>query len=1663
MIAALAKTAVEEIAWEGPPGISWSHLLATLEQQHGEQIDRAGRKALWRELCDKPEVFVRAGKGARAQKQVAEPPEDNGKILLDISDNVRSHFLMLDAHPDIVENELSRKALQFVAKSRAKGCTGASISTQLGVNCRDLFYVLEALRTAGLLVGVMPLLNNKEAKEAKEAREAGKETKETSDPISAGNLFIFVRFFDTESVENGQIQAFLQQSSSWLKNQILSALQLHESNVSFEQDLRNAIGQSLEESSSKGLPRRTVQKIFQRIRLDMVAAGDLECVRAWDHRSKYWRDALCIPGKHAGGPTPEPLLAITNSQVDDASTEQPDGSLAGHLPSSNVVPAMAKATLRVSERSHTQQAEDLVRCCSKFCNGVTGPEIADSLGIRRKHCERIQNDLVKRQRVTRVFESDGKTHLNRYFDANPKAAHGNKRPSSASPAQKPSKQAKEAGGKRVDATWVRRQQQVMILLQKRGLLTPLELLKIAAEDDALGKMDRKTANKLFHELADSNKNIGIAVSENSSDRADKVQYAFWKSLHSKESARNTFEEIVRAMEQTRLNKLRRTPAALTDIQEHQLQLHCLAQNTVKPRRSLPANVPAQNLRRLGGIEILTTPQAALDQKTLQHYGFITGIATRTQLLHEMLLRKGQCDFTFQWTPSKIVDEMDLQVFLQIIGCGTYQGALEELLLSGKPLLIKDVPDELRRVMLRHHSGAGLRAVQGVRKLMRHLTNLGLANSSEGDDPSIQIRYQLNQSVSVPIFRSDLDPVSDPAGTFDLAQPKAMDAYWTCLRNQVEAWRIVVGSKADDASSDDPQKAEKDDMDKSKERRSRRTVVLPVNHMMPEIFQSKNWMQPNWLTPHQRASLNNFFNDVHARAEASNPDDPEQELRTPQILTPKSAEVMALSRKITVPPDKIIKYCKHLAEVRPHPSGNHVEFSSLLAVRFHCHLCGHLCFQRTSITEHYAKVHGEKLPEDESKFSEADFYAQRLEQARPKRIGRRRVRKRNVPEDDATLSRWPQAEGDRSEEEEERWGAEPADDSSWLQLFAFAESMACLQQMSEGKTVPNRPVGCELRTDATTWPMLSRLTGRSAAYCRGRLSGLLSEDLRNRRSVAAIRSSERQAENKVIPLGMKGNIGRAVAKSLLLTCHEVPSYWWRAGFLNADIKAMVDCVIRQWQCDGLVSRYKEKGYNKLPPRARPLWILTWFTRNRMFGRGGDAPRWQDVLSLLLGSQNVKENMLPESSDGAQLFVVSGAVANDSASLCADWSDGDFYRRSLTCPPPWQANGQVHSDEEDEPEETQGTSSKSAYGGIQSHLQLTADEPTLKSILISLNRQRLKIASQFLMQLSVSQDVLAKIVGGASEPVNPQMQYCGHAGRAPEEEPEKEEEQEDNGEDVWEEEDEAPLEAEVHASNARMVPSQFGQSSDQAARRPAQVSTMRAAFAAYVEVSSGSEKVGTQVEDLLSAAAFLFKSIALSQGEKMGHDPTSSDGELLPGVAVGELRAIYAETCTACRVVSFHRAVRCLEDLRLLVPFPCGNDFCLVLARTAAPYCFSYPDEAEKKPSKDLLQLLQGFQQQSFGSHWLLPYVDFNLTQESLREAAGCVVFTALGSDSGMLERWLLPPGLVAPCAWVNAKGQINTLVLQLLLSRLLQLLLQKPFSSPSELLRQNLQLFSVGVR
>ena len=584
-------------------------------------MDQHLKAALWKEIRNNKTPIVVHGRTTDGPPQNADTEDSDdcqcrrsrshrnkGKVVLSVPDTVRWHCLRLDAHPDIAQHELSRRCLQLVAQGRWKGCQASMLAVKLKMAAGNLTWPLETLRAAGLLVAVLTIRSKASASD------------------SHVNLFYFSRFFDPASVEHHEVQILLKTSGGALQNKISSTLASTDSKVAFECSLRTVLTRALEESGLKpDITRRAVGDVYQRLRSDMVAIGKVECVRAWDARSRRFRDALCLPG-HARPTEPlQPNLAIR----DITATEQlgevaqtPDlqdeglGTIADHpLPESIVQVPPTTASFRSSERPVALQALDLIRCCSRLGCGVTRPEVCSMLGVRWKPAEHILKILVKKKRVVPVFESNGKVHANRYFDSPEACAvmcnipDASKKHALRANDGRSNKALKTGSTGRIDVTFVRRVQRASQLLEQIGVLTTFDLRKAGMQDNVLGCMDLKTSNKILKALASTEKRVGLSMSHSNC-----IEFAFWKPTHTQSSARKGAKQNSELRKEIRYQKTQQLqneepnsplPVAVAPMNQHSpCRYQGPAAPTWKPlgRRVLSEDIVAERLglrERLG--------------------------------------------------------------------------------------------------------------------------------------------------------------------------------------------------------------------------------------------------------------------------------------------------------------------------------------------------------------------------------------------------------------------------------------------------------------------------------------------------------------------------------------------------------------------------------------------------------------------------------------------------------------------------------------------------------------------------------------------------------------------------------------------------------------------------------------------------------------------------------------------------------------------------------------------------------------------------------------------------------------------------------------------------------------------------------------------------------
>lgn len=232
---------------------------------------------------------------------------------------------------------------------------------------------------------------------------------------------------------------------------------------------------------------------------------------------------------------------------------------------------------------------------------------------------------------------------------------------------------------------------------------------------------------------------------------------------------------------------------------------------------------------------------------------------------------------------------------------------------------------------------------------------------------------------------------------------------------------------------------------------------------------------------------------------------------------------------------------------------------------------------------------------------------------------------------------------------------------------------------------------------------------------------------------------------------------------------------------------------------------------------------------------------------------------------------------------------------------------------------------------------------------------------------------------------------------------------------------------------------------------------AAFAEFIAVGQSSAS-NMKPEALLEAAAFLFgQALAISGVPSAGagffkHDKSTK------GARIGTLRSIF-KGHRLWSEENFGTALACLEELRLLVPFAWGNDFCEVPAAVAAPYCLRWRARSNggsnagiPASGTDWPGLM--FTRAHVGCHWGCDPVPDVAHRRLMYSAAGFVVrATGTGIVDMPLQGLLLPIGLVSPAAWIDGLGRLNVSALRFVCCKLMLQLGRGPGVSAAELAQQ----------
>jgi hypothetical protein len=215
------------------------------------------------------------------------------------------------------------------------------------------------------------------------------------------------------------------------------------------------------------------------------------------------------------------------------------------------------------------------------------------------------------------------------------------------------------------------------------------------------------------------------------------------------------------------------------------------------------------------------------QSILRHYGYIIASMVRTRILHDYLLslaaNQGFADEGRSYSIPDLLESMPVTVFLQVIGCSSYNKYLEEYLQSTlvtESMRLKDLPKDVR-----DHLARGAATASSIEYTLRR----GLAVLVKLELLLVETRvlgYKVHRSISLKAFSDDVAD-EDLVGTYDFSSGD--DSFWQDLQLQASLWPKDISMR------------------------------VPANYpLIPaEVFNSSNWLTPVILSASQRKALDEF--------------------------------------------------------------------------------------------------------------------------------------------------------------------------------------------------------------------------------------------------------------------------------------------------------------------------------------------------------------------------------------------------------------------------------------------------------------------------------------------------------------------------------------------------------------------------------------------------------------------------------------------------------------------------------------------------------------------------------------------------------------------------------------------------------------------------------------
>ncbi|KAH7649747.1 hypothetical protein FG379_001977 [Cryptosporidium bovis] len=375
-----------------------------------------------------------------------------------------------------------------------------------------------------------------------------------------------------------------------------------------------------------------------------------------------------------------------------------------------------------------------------------------------------------------------------------------------------------------------------------------------------------------------------------------------------------------------------------------------------------------------------------NQKILAHYGFIFPLMIRLKVLHyhiiSLILNNKESN-TF--STREILEEMNIDVFLRVIGFGYRSSFIEEYLMFGSSdsflfnsnTKLKDLPQNIYETLTKtrlkknvsEYESIGIttnnsiesksrRATHILFKMLNLLTKLNLLSckSVKSEDNSIKSTeanledssidavsisnsiWEVGVNVEIPLIinssefsRDELIKfIKHEERVFNFNQDGELDNYWVKLYNEsLKTQKLIMESNFKEYSL-----------------------------LLPEIILKRHWKANSLLSIEKRNYLENYARSlVFGKIECENSD-------TPIVLSLASPEIKKISSELSISPLTTLRYLLRVVDSISVEKNSYNEKESLRKVIFHpirdpryqCHICHVLYSTHPAIISHYKVIH-----------------------------------------------------------------------------------------------------------------------------------------------------------------------------------------------------------------------------------------------------------------------------------------------------------------------------------------------------------------------------------------------------------------------------------------------------------------------------------------------------------------------------------------------------------------------------------------------------------------------------------------------------------------------------------------------------------------------------------